>query len=159
MTQFVFKNSGKTALKSLHISCNRPECFSLDGQSFDGDTYSKDAIYEMIDGGSTHHSTAENLSPESVREIVKVPLENGLLQPNAEISVPVWIHGMSTPGVHELDFLFYYEPLNHVRDIPYRVMHQTVRLQTLSTLNLSAGKRQTSTDFFKVYNEETKTEG
>lgn len=159
MTQFVFKNSGKTALKNLHISCNKPECFSLDDQSFSGDPYSKEAIYEMIDGSTIMHSSADIFSPDSVREVVKVPLENDLLPPNAEISVPIWIHGTSTAGVHELDFLFYYEPINQLPDVPYRVMHQTVRLQTLSTLNLSAGLRRTSADFFNIENEDSKSDG
>lgn len=150
MTQFVFKNSGKTALRNLYISCSKPECFSLDGQTINGDAYLKEAIYEMIDGGSMLHSTADISSPDSLQEVVKVPLESDLLQPNAEISVPIWIHGTSHPGVHELDFLFYYEPLNPLPCVPYRVMHQTVRLQTLATLSLSAGVRITSTDCFKA---------
>lgn len=149
LTHFLFKNTGRTALRNLYISCNRPECFSLDVRPFDGDTYSKDAIYELFDGGSIHHSYADIPAPDSLREVVKVPLENDLLQPNAEISVPIWIHGIPISGVHELDFLFYYEPSNHVPDVPYRVMHQTVRLQTLSTLELFARSCQTSADHFK----------
>lgn len=149
MTQFIFKNTGKTAMKNLYISCNRPECFSLDTQSFFEDLNSKDTIYEMLDGGNVQHSSADKLLQKNNNEIVKVPLENGVLLPNAEISIPVWIHGISIPGVHELDYLFYYEPVNKIPEIHYRVMHQTVRIQTLATLNLSAGVRRSSAGFFK----------
>ena len=159
LTQFVFKNTGRTALKNLYISCNRPECFSLDCQSFDGDSYLKDAIYEMFDGKSIHHSCADIVAPNFLRGVVKVPLENDLLQPNVEISIPIWIHGIPTAGVHELDFLFYYEPSNHVPHIPYRVMHQTVRLQTLSTLDLFGKLRQTSADHFHEENRNAGSKG
>jgi len=157
LTQFVFRNIGRTALKNLYISCNRPECFSLDGQMSDSDMIPKDAIYETFDGGPIHHSVADIPAPDSQQRTVKVPLEYDLLQPNAEISVPIWIHGISTSGVHELDFLFYYEPQNHVPDIPYRVLYQTVRLQTLSTLELFVRLRQSSTDHFKEESEDTRT--
>ena len=149
MTQFVFKNTGKTAMKNLYISCNRPECFSLDTQSFYESLNSKDTIYAMVDGGNVQHSSADRLLQKNDNEVVKVPLENGVLLPNAEISVPVWIHGIAIPGVHELDYLFYYEPVNKIPEIHYRVMHQTVRIQTLATLNLSAGIRKSSAGFFK----------
>ena len=159
LTQFVFRNIGRTALKNLYISCNRPECFSLDGQMSNSDMIPKDAIYETFDGGPIHHSVADIPAPDSQQRTVKVPLEYDLLQPNAEISVPIWIHGISTSGVHELDFLFYYEPQNHVPDIPYRVLYQTVRLQTLSTLELFVRLRQSSTDHFKEESEDTRSMG
>eukprot|EP00795_Rhopilema_esculentum_P001366 gene1366-15771_t len=159
LTQFVFKNSGKTPLKNLYISCNKPESFSVDMQLMSEDLKSKDNIYKTVDGNSMKHSAAEILSPGTAEQVIKVPLEDEVLLPNAEIIVPVWIHGTSTPGVHELDFLFYYEPVNPVPGVPYRVTQQTIRLQTLATLNLSAAVKKSSASFFKGVQEETSIDG
>ena len=149
MTQFVFKNEGKMSLKNLHISCNHPDVFSLDTQLTPEEISFKDSTYEMLDGGSARHSPITQLASTRMNKPVQVLLDNDQLPPNAEISVPVWIHGIATPGVHELDFLFYYEPLDRTPGVQYRVLHQTVRIQTLATLNVSASVRTSSSRFFR----------
>ncbi len=148
MTQFVFKNDGKVGLKNLHIYCNHPQSLSIDTQSTTDDINSKDSIYEMLDGGRVHHSHIKNISCQDNERPVKVPLKNEVLLPGEEISVPVWIHGITSPGVHELDFIFYYESVESRTDVPYRVLHQTVRIQTLATLSLSACVKKSSSSFF-----------
>ncbi len=150
MTQFVFKNEGKMALKNLYIHCNHPQNSCIDTQSTNEDINTKESIYEMLDKGNLWHSSVDNLACSDLETPLKVPLPNGLLLPGDEISVPVWIHGIATPGVHELDYLFYYEPAESTASVPYRVLHQTVRIQTLVTLNLSACVRRSSSSFFPM---------
>eukprot|EP00794_Sanderia_malayensis_P018865 gene18865-20765_t len=158
MTQFVFKNEGKMALKNLHIYCNHPENSCIDKQSTTEDINSKESIYELVDKESVRHSLFDNTCDVDLESPLNVPLRNGLLLPGEEISVPVWIHGIATPGVHELDYLFYYEPEKPTSAVPYRVLHQTVRLQTLATLNLSACVRKSSSELFPTMDEVDNTD-
>ena len=144
MTQFVFKNIGQMSIKNIHATCNRSECLSFGFTSSENDNESKDQIYETsVDLKQKHEaidgSMLSKLNPSGV---MKVPLPEDTLFPGAEVFIPVWIHGINQPGVHELDFLFYYEPVETVHKLPYRVVHQTVRIQTLSTMNVTATMRK-----------------
>ena len=44
-------------------------------------------------------------------QVISVPFPgDGVLQPGQTVSLPVWLRGNDIGGVHEVDFLFYYEP-------------------------------------------------
>jgi hypothetical protein len=40
---------------------------------------------------------------------VEIPLEGGVLRPGQSAQLPLWLRGPDQEGVHEINFLFYYE--------------------------------------------------
>ena len=48
----------------------------------------------------------------SSNSVVNIPVPNAVLKPGEVVSVPLWLRGNDIGGVHEVDFLFYYEPVN-----------------------------------------------
>ena len=48
----------------------------------------------------------------STPKVTTVPFPgDGVLQPGQTVALPVWLRGNDIGGVHEIDFLFYYEPV------------------------------------------------
>jgi hypothetical protein len=59
----------------------------------------------------TFDKVAES-KPYKLNQVTRVPLPgNGVLNPGQSVSLPVWLRGNDIGGVHEVDLLFYYEPV------------------------------------------------
>lgn len=41
--------------------------------------------------------------------VIEVPVQGGVLQPGESVQLPLWLRGPDKEGVHEINFLFYYE--------------------------------------------------
>jgi len=123
---FTFKNIGKIGLKNLYVTCNIPECFAFG---------KRDSQLSTLDENILKNSNC--ISEKNVC----IDLDDGILQPKSEITLPVWIYGLEKCGIHEIYFLFYYEPVEQIKKAPYRLLQQMVRLQTLSTLSLKLEER------------------
>lgn len=140
---FQFKNVGQVPLKNLHIACSRPQCFSF-GNNTSCQTDQKDSSENS--GNRKFINSCYKIPQDYLKKddsVVKIPLENNRLAHGEEITLPVFMYGLDTSGVHEVDFLFYYEPEESITEVPYRFLQQMIRLQTLSTLNLLTASRKT----------------
>lgn len=123
---FTFKNTGQEAMKNVYLVCSCPRSFAFKSTTEEKSRYNiKDNLI-----------TIEDINRE-FKGIVKVPLTDNKLLPGDEVTTEVSVHGARSPGVHEIDFLFYYEPFDSVKNVPYRLIQQMVCIQTLSTLNIS----------------------
>lgn len=52
------------------------------------------------------------VSPEDfsqVSSVTEIPINGSSLQPGETIQLPLWLRGPDQEGVHEINFLFYYE--------------------------------------------------
>ena len=56
---------------------------------------------------------ADRHSFMSLPDVLNIPLPEGALPPGGTLSLPLWLRGDDIGGVHEVDFLFYYEPVSH----------------------------------------------
>lgn len=123
---FTFKNIGGVSFKNLYIMCSYPQAFSFEGTSVKWD-YAKDM----------NDTPIIKLDANTVpRDIVKIPLSNEMLCPDKMLTVPVSVYGLPIAGVHEIYFLFYYEPCEEIQNVPYRLVQQMIRVQTLSTMSI-----------------------
>lgn len=71
-------------------------------------------MYEYVSRSGEVSSSSAGCSvveQDSVGRVLDIPLPNGTLLPGSTIVVPMWIRGASVGGVHEVDFMFYYEPV------------------------------------------------
>lgn len=51
--------------------------------------------------------SAEDFSQLS--SVMDIPIEGSTLQPGESTQLPLWLRGPDQEGVHEINFLFYYE--------------------------------------------------
>lgn len=54
--------------------------------------------------------SAEDFSQPS--DVIDIPIEGNTLQPGESTQLPLWLRGPDQEGVHEINFLFYYENID-----------------------------------------------
>ena len=133
---FTLKNTGQETMKNVYLVCSCPRSFAFKSQCTN-----EKSRYNVKDD----LITVEDMNRE-FKGIVKVPLSDNKLLPGDEVTMEVSVYGALTPGVHEIYFLFYYEPLELVKNVPYRLIQQMVCIQTLSTLNVSTSVQKSLCD-------------
>lgn len=131
---FIFKNTGQIPLKKLYLISNKLDYFSF-GENID-------KCYTLED------NFINTINKPKTKDIIQIPLDDNILVSNNEIEIPVNIYGLDNSGVHELDLLFYYEPLETIKGVPYRLLQQMIRIQTLNTLQVATSWRDTSANIF-----------
>ncbi|KAK3581188.1 hypothetical protein CHS0354_024722 [Potamilus streckersoni] len=135
-----FTNSGSSPLHRLKVACSNPKFFTLSshGESpkFAG-VYHTDNITDGIN--RTHFTTTLNCKDAgNVNRVVDISIPNGILQPKSTISIPAWIRGDDIGGIHEVDFLFYYEPVQKMSKIRHRLLRHTTIVNTIESLSVRA---------------------
>uniref|UniRef100_A0A7M5V1Y5 Trafficking protein particle complex subunit 8 n=2 Tax=Clytia hemisphaerica TaxID=252671 RepID=A0A7M5V1Y5_9CNID len=151
-SQFTFKNTGQTPMKNLHLICSCPQSFAFGSRKSDGDNNKQPSKYPVAEKGDSAQPSKMNIANlnNTFNGVLKIPVANDALQPGEEVMLDVAVYGALSPGVHEIYFLFYYEPLETVKKVPYRLLQQMIRIQTLSTLSIT-------TSMQKSFAKETKT--
>ena len=144
---FHFKNIGQICMKNLHVICSQPNYFSYGKQI----NNNNDKVNMLNSSNINYNLEACENGKQAVRinsksplcnnDVIRIPLDDDRLMPNAEIMLPVYVYGVQTPGVHEINFIFYYEPEEIIKEVPYRLVQQMIRIQTLSSLTMSVSTR------------------
>lgn len=80
-------------------------------------------------------SAQDFLQPSSV---ISIPIEGGILKPGASMQLPLWLRGPDKEGVHEINFLFYYESAEKGGKISHRVLRHTVFICSSRSLSVQA---------------------
>ncbi|XP_013872892.1 trafficking protein particle complex subunit 8 [Austrofundulus limnaeus] len=70
--------------------------------------------------------------------VIEVPVQGGVLQPGASVQLPLWLRGSDKEGVHEINFLFYYESSEKTLKISHRVLRHTVFICASRSLSIQA---------------------
>lgn len=71
-------------------------------------------------------------------EVISVPLPDTVLLPGASVQLPMWLRGPDEEGVHEINFLFYYESVKKQPKIRHRILRHTAVICTSRSLNVRA---------------------
>ncbi|KAI5279130.1 Trafficking Protein Particle Complex Subunit 8 [Manis pentadactyla] len=120
-----FVNVSKCPLTELKVVSKRPEFFTFGGNTAVLTPLSPSAsencsAYKTVVTDSTSVCAALLSSASSVDfgigtgsppEVAPVPLPDTILMPGASVQLPMWLRGPDEEGVHEINFLFYYESL------------------------------------------------
>ena len=101
-----FKNTGHFPLRNLKVSSTHPEFFTFGTNVSLNDNSN---CYQTITNTSDADSEEFVIKPEQVKHVCSIDLEDGVLNPGATLTLPMWIRGLDKPAVHTVHFLFYYE--------------------------------------------------
>ncbi|KAM9796057.1 trafficking protein particle complex subunit 8-like isoform 7-T11 [Syngnathus typhle] len=79
--------------------------------------------------------SADDFGPTS--DVVDVPV-GGTLEPGHSVQLPLWLRGPDQEGVHEINFLFYYESPDKRSKISHRVVRHSVFICASRSLSVQA---------------------
>ncbi|XP_058429948.1 trafficking protein particle complex subunit 8 isoform X2 [Marmota monax] len=147
-----FVNVSKCPLTALKVVSKRPEFFTFGGNTAVLTPLSPSAsencsAYKTVVTDSTSVCTALISSASSVDfgisigsqpEVIPVPLPDTVLLPGASVQLPMWLRGPDEEGVHEINFLFYYESVEKQPKIRHRILRHTAVICTSRSLNVRA---------------------
>lgn len=123
-TYVEFMNVSKCPLTGVKVVSKLPEFFTFG---------SKDAVLTPLSPTASEHCSAYKtvvthstsvcslissavasefgVGTGSQPEIIDVPLPDSVLLPGVSVQLPMWLRGPDEEGVHEINFLFYYESI------------------------------------------------
>nr|XP_007972551.2 trafficking protein particle complex subunit 8 isoform X1 [Chlorocebus sabaeus] len=147
-----FVNVSKCPLTGLKVVSKRPEFFTFGGNTAVLTPLSPSAsencsAYKTVVTDATSVCTALISSASSVDfgigtgsqpEVIPVPLPDTVLLPGASVQLPMWLRGPDEEGVHEINFLFYYESVKRQPKIRHRILRHTAIICTSRSLNVRA---------------------
>ncbi|KAM4739693.1 trafficking protein particle complex subunit 8 [Anableps anableps] len=76
--------------------------------------------------------------------VMEIPIHGSTLQPGESIQLPLWLRGPDQEGVHEINFLFYYENTQKGLKISHRVLRHTVFICASRSLSIQASACRSS---------------
>ncbi|XP_005372804.1 PREDICTED: trafficking protein particle complex subunit 8 isoform X2 [Chinchilla lanigera] len=147
-----FANVSSCPLTGLKVVSKRPEFFTFGGNTAALTPLSPSAsencsAYKTVVTDSASVCTALTSSASSVDfgigigsqpEVIPVPLPDTVLLPGASVQLPMWLRGPDEEGVHEINFLFYYESVKKQPKIRHRILRHTAVICTSRSLNVKA---------------------
>lgn len=114
-----FVNVSEVPLQGLRVASKHPEFFTFGGHAAALTPLSPGAsencsAYKTVAAGPAAASSAlvapADFGADGSRPgVAEIPLPDSTLQPGASVQLPMWLRGPDREGVHEINFLFYYE--------------------------------------------------
>uniref|UniRef100_A0A8C3JPL7 Trafficking protein particle complex 8 n=1 Tax=Calidris pygmaea TaxID=425635 RepID=A0A8C3JPL7_9CHAR len=147
-----FVNVSKCPLTALKVVSKHPEFFTFGGNTAVLTPLSPSAsencsAYKTVVTDPTSVRTALLSSASSADfgvgtggqpEVIHVPLPDAVLLPGASVQLPMWLRGPDEEGVHEINFLFYYESIKRHTKMCHRVLRHTAVICTSRSLHIRA---------------------
>ncbi|KAM3876034.1 trafficking protein particle complex subunit 8 [Diretmus argenteus] len=146
-----FCNVSCVALCGLRVTSTHPDFFTFGGQSTTPLTPLSPTSAENCSAYKTlatppgaqpgSAATVMLVSAEDfgqVSGVVEIPVEGGTLRPGESIQLPLWLRGPDQEGVHEINFLFYYESTEKGGKMSHRVLRHTVFICASRSLSVRA---------------------
>ncbi|XP_072246347.1 trafficking protein particle complex subunit 8 isoform X2 [Leuresthes tenuis] len=150
-----FCNVSDVALCGLRVASTHPHFFTFGNQATTPLTPPSPASAESC---SAYKTFAMPLQPGSVASemlvsaedfsqpsgVMKIPISGSTLQPGESCQLPLWLRGPDQEGVHEINFLFYYESTEKGLKISHRVLRHTVFICASRSLSVQASACRSS---------------
>ncbi|XP_072425838.1 trafficking protein particle complex subunit 8 isoform X1 [Chiloscyllium punctatum] len=151
-TYVEFVNVSKCPLTRLKVVCKDADFFSFGSKTAALTPLSPTAsencsAYKTIVTDSACMSSAVT-SSVSLKDfgmdtgnplwVTDVPLPDPVLLPGASVQLPMWLRGPDEEGVHEINFLFYYESTKPHSKLSHRVLRHTAIICTSRSLSVKA---------------------
>uniref|UniRef100_A0A8C2A3Y8 Trafficking protein particle complex 8 n=1 Tax=Cyprinus carpio TaxID=7962 RepID=A0A8C2A3Y8_CYPCA len=77
--------------------------------------------------------------------VAEIPLSRGVLGPGEALQIPLWLRGPDREGVHEINFLFYYESTEKTAKLSHRVLRHTAFICASRSLSVRATASRSNT--------------
>ncbi|KAK2883564.1 hypothetical protein Q8A67_017201 [Cirrhinus molitorella] len=91
--------------------------------------------------------------------VAEIPLSQGVLGPGEALQIPLWLRGPDREGVHEINFLFYYESTEKTAKLSHRVLRHTAFICASRSLSVRATASRSNTLHAKEREAEERQEG
>ncbi|XP_047443113.1 trafficking protein particle complex subunit 8 [Mugil cephalus] len=133
-----FCNVSAVPVRALRVASTHPDFFTFGSQTSAENSSSLKPLSATVQPGSVasemYVPVEDFRQPASVMEI---PID-GVLQPGESKQLPLWLRGPDNEGVHEINFLFYYESPEKGLKMSYRVLRHTVFICASRSLSVQA---------------------
>ncbi|XP_031694646.1 trafficking protein particle complex subunit 8-like isoform X2 [Anarrhichthys ocellatus] len=150
-----FCNVSGVALCGLRVASTHPDFFTFGSQTTTPLTPVSPTSAENC---SAYKTTATTRQPGSVASeilvaaedfsqpssVMEIPIDGSTLQPGESTQLPLWLRGPDQEGVHEINFLFYYESTEKGIKISHRVLRHTVFICASRSLSVQASACRSS---------------
>ncbi|KAG9348071.1 hypothetical protein JZ751_004096 [Albula glossodonta] len=158
-----FVNVSKVPLTGLRVVSKHPEFFTFGSQTAPVTPLSPTAsencsAYKTVVTGSASADGDQPCSTSLVSPadfgagrdgqcpgVVDIPLPDSVLQPGCSIQLPMWLRGPDREGVHEINYLFYYESMEKTSKLSHRVLRHTAIICASRSLSVRATVRRSNT--------------
>uniref|UniRef100_A0A7N6B0E5 Trafficking protein particle complex 8 n=1 Tax=Anabas testudineus TaxID=64144 RepID=A0A7N6B0E5_ANATE len=158
-----FCNVSGVALSGLRVSSTHPDFFTFGSQATTPLTPLSPTSAENC---SAYKTLATPLQPDFVATemlvsaedfsqpsgVMEIPLNGNMLQPGESTQLPLWLRGPDQEGVHEINFLFYYESTEKGNKISHRVLRHTVFICASRSLSVQASACRSSASHHSLDN-------
>ncbi|KAJ8383578.1 hypothetical protein AAFF_G00219580 [Aldrovandia affinis] len=152
-----FANVSAVPLTGLRVVSRRPEFFTFGSRAA--------PVTPLSPAASENCSAYKTVVPEGERPapalvcpgdfgagrdgqcpgVLGIPLPDSVLLPGASVQLPMWLRGPDREGVHEINFLFYYESAEKTSKLSHRVLRHTAVICASRSLSVRATVRRSNT--------------
>uniref|UniRef100_UPI0037E7F677 trafficking protein particle complex subunit 8 isoform X2 n=1 Tax=Semicossyphus pulcher TaxID=241346 RepID=UPI0037E7F677 len=150
-----FCNVSSVALCGLRVVSTHPDFFTFGSQATTPLTpltptsaENCSAYKTMVMPPHPYYEVSEMLhSAEEFSQlsgVMEIPIDGNTLQPGESTQLPLWLRGPDQEGVHEINFLFYYESTEKGNKISHRVLRHTVFICASRSLSVQASACRSS---------------
>ncbi|XP_076470015.1 trafficking protein particle complex subunit 8-like [Babylonia areolata] len=144
-----FTNVGSVPLHRLRVATSNPNFFTFGSgppEDLPKYPYTYQVRTEQSEACRLHTMPGGSVSGNKTSwGVSSVPFPgDGVLKPGQTMSLPVWLRGNDIGGMHEVDFLFYYEPVGPRMPAKHRVLRHRAVVNMVESLSVRAlATRQT----------------
>uniref|UniRef100_A0A4W6CYI7 Trafficking protein particle complex subunit 8 n=1 Tax=Lates calcarifer TaxID=8187 RepID=A0A4W6CYI7_LATCA len=150
-----FCNVSSVALCSLRVASTHPDFFTFGSKATTPLTPLSPTSAENCSAYKTLATTPQPGSVASeilvsaedfsqLSSVMEIPIDGNMLQPGKSIQLPLWLRGPDQEGVHEINFLFYYESTQKGNKLSHRVLRHTVFICASRSLSVQASASRSS---------------
>ncbi|TNN77946.1 Trafficking protein particle complex subunit 8 [Liparis tanakae] len=148
-----FCNVSSVALCGLRVASTHPDFFTFGSQTTTPLTPVSPTSGENCSAYKTTTREPGSLASETLVSpkdfsqlsgVMEIPIEGSTLQPGESTQLPLWLRGPDQEGVHEINFLFYYEGTKKGIKISHRVLRHTVFICASRSLSVQASACRSS---------------
>ncbi|XP_052391021.1 trafficking protein particle complex subunit 8 isoform X3 [Carassius gibelio] len=151
-----FVNVSAVPLTGLRVASTHPEFFTFGSATSDltpvtpttaehCSAYKTVAMPPSVATVSLVSPAAFGVTSSDQPVVAEIPLSRGVLGPGEALQIPLWLRGPDQEGVHEINFLFYYESTEKTAKLSHRVLRHTAFICASRSLNVRATASRSNT--------------
>uniref|UniRef100_A0A8C1XB96 Trafficking protein particle complex 8 n=1 Tax=Cyprinus carpio TaxID=7962 RepID=A0A8C1XB96_CYPCA len=151
-----FVNVSAVPLTGLRVASTHPEFFTFGSATSDltpvtptaaehCSAYKTVAMPPSVATVSLVSPAAFGVTSSDRPIVAEIPLSQGVLGPGEALQIPLWLRGPDREGVHEINFLFYYESTEKTAKLSHRVLRHTAFICASRSLSVKATASRSNT--------------
>uniref|UniRef100_A0A8C0YCX3 Trafficking protein particle complex subunit 8 n=1 Tax=Cyprinus carpio carpio TaxID=630221 RepID=A0A8C0YCX3_CYPCA len=165
-----FVNVSAVPLTGLRVASTHPEFFTFGSATSDltpvtptaaehCSAYKTVAMPPSVATVSLVSPAAFGVTSSDRPIVAEIPLSQGVLGPGEALQIPLWLRGPDREGVHEINFLFYYESTEKTAKLSHRVLRHTAFICASRSLSVKATASRSNTLHGRERESEERQEG